>query len=64
LHDDLQNNFQEVLRRHTAGDPMREDVQWTNLTKTEIAQRLGQLGTPVSVNSNAHEITSPFVITL
>jgi hypothetical protein len=50
LHDDLQDHFHEVLRRHTAGDPMREDVKWTNLTKTEIAKRLGQLGTPVSVN--------------
>jgi hypothetical protein len=48
--DDLKDNFQEVLRRHTAGDPMREEVKWTNLTKVEIAKRLGQLGTPVSVN--------------
>ena len=48
--DDLKDNFQEVLRRHTAGDPMREEVKWTNLSKVEIAKRLGQLGTPVSVN--------------
>ncbi len=47
---ELRDNFQEVVRRHTAGDPMREDVKWTNLTKTEIAKRLAQTGTPVSVN--------------
>ena len=34
---------------HTAGDPMRDDVRWTNLTLAEIAQRLKDAGTPVSV---------------
>ena len=29
---------------------MREEVKWTNLTKTEIADRLAQTSTPVSVN--------------
>lgn len=38
-----------VLRDHTAGDPMREEVQWTNLTLAEIAGHLVQHGTPVSV---------------
>jgi hypothetical protein len=47
---DLRDNFLEVLRRYTAGDPMREDVKWTNLTKREIADRLAQTSTPVSVN--------------
>ena len=47
---ELRDNFQEILRHHTAGDPMREDVKWTNLTKTEIANRLAQTSTPVSVN--------------
>lgn len=46
----LRDNFQEVLRRYTAGDPMREDVIWTNLSKTEIAERLAKTSTPVSVN--------------
>lgn len=45
----LEENFQTVLRHHTAGDPMREEVLWTNLTLREIAQRLGECGTPVSV---------------
>lgn len=44
----LENNFVEVVRNHTAGDPAREDIVWTYLSSTEIAQRLEQLGTPVS----------------
>jgi len=47
---ELRDNFREVLRRYTAGDPMREEVKWTNLTKTEIADRLSKTSTPVSVN--------------
>jgi len=45
---DLKSNFVEVVHNHTAGDPMCEDVVWTYLSSTEIAQRLDQLGTPVS----------------
>jgi hypothetical protein len=45
----LEDNFEIVLRDHTAGDPMREEVQWTNLTLAEIAGHLVQHGTPVSV---------------
>lgn len=47
---ELRSNFQEVVRRYTAGDPMRVEVKWTNLTKIEIARRLAQTSTPVSVN--------------
>lgn len=47
---ELRDNFQDVIRRYTAGDPLREDVKWTNLTKTEIANRLAETSTPVSVN--------------
>jgi len=46
----LRDNFHKVLRRYTAGDPMREDVKWTNLTKREITDRLAETSTPVSVN--------------
>jgi hypothetical protein len=45
----LEENFLRVLRDSTAGDPMREGVRWTNLTRAEIAQRLKEAGTPVSV---------------
>ena len=47
---ELRDNFQEVLRRYTAGDPMRDDVKWTNLSKREIVNRLAKTSTPVSVN--------------
>jgi hypothetical protein len=41
-------NFQTVLEDHTAGDPMRAEVKWTNLSRRQIAQRISALGTPVS----------------
>jgi hypothetical protein len=42
----LEQNFLEVLRDHTAGDPMRQEIKWTNLTREEISRRLAQRGTP------------------
>lgn len=44
----MEANFLEVLREHTAGDPMREGVKWTDLTRREISQRLAKRGTPAS----------------
>jgi hypothetical protein len=41
-------NFHQVLEHHTAGDPMRLEVKWTNLSRRQIAQRMKDLGTPVS----------------
>ena len=46
----LEENFLKVLHDHTAGDPMRADVEWTNLSRPEIAKRLTAMGTPVSRN--------------
>ena len=43
-------NFLAVLRDHTAGDPMREDVQWTNLSRRRISRQLKELGTPAGKN--------------
>jgi Rhodopirellula transposase DDE domain len=37
-----------VLEDHTAGDPMRGEIKWTNLSRGEIASRMGERGTPVS----------------
>jgi Rhodopirellula transposase DDE domain len=37
-----------VLQDYTAGDPMRADVKWTNLSRRQIARRVTALGTPVS----------------
>lgn len=44
---DLEENLRQVVADHTAGDPMHENVVWTYLSSTEIAQRLDRLGTPV-----------------
>ena len=38
-----------AVKDDTAGDPMRPDVKWTNLTLDQIAERLAEAGTPVSV---------------
>jgi hypothetical protein len=37
-----------LLAEFTAGDPMREGVLWTNLSRREISRRLVEMGTPVS----------------
>jgi hypothetical protein len=39
-YPDIDEQFLAVLRDHTAGDPMRENVRWTNLTPREIAEHL------------------------
>ena len=47
----LVDNFKQIVHDHTAGDPMREDVLWTYLSSTEIAEHLDRLGTPVSTDT-------------
>jgi hypothetical protein len=44
----LAENFLKVIENHTAGDPMRGEIKWTNLSRRQIAERMGALGTPVS----------------
>ena len=44
----LIESFHTVIDTHTAGDPMRDGVVWTNLTRSEIAAALGQEGFEVS----------------
>jgi len=39
---ELDEKFLTVLREHTAGDPMDDQVRWTNLTQREIVQALQQ----------------------
>lgn len=41
-HEHIDEQFLDVLKEHTAGDPMREAVKWTNLTPQEICQLLEQ----------------------
>jgi transposase len=40
VHPDIDQKFLDVLHDYTAGDPMQEDVLWTDLTMREIASRL------------------------
>jgi Rhodopirellula transposase DDE domain len=46
----IEANFHKVLEDHTAGDPMRLEVKWTNLSRRQIAKRMEELRTPVSRN--------------
>jgi hypothetical protein len=39
-YPEIDGKFQEVLKDHTAGDPMDEQVIWTDLTPQEIAEKL------------------------
>lgn len=41
-YPDIDEQFLAVLREHTAGDPMRDDVRWTNLSPREVAERLAE----------------------
>jgi hypothetical protein len=45
---ELQTNLFSILQRRTAGDPMRPDVLWTDLSLYQMSDALGQLGTPLS----------------
>lgn len=47
----LETNFLVLLQEFRAGDPMRADVLWTNLSRSEISLRLTEMGTPCSRNS-------------
>lgn len=44
----IEENFHKILAEFTAGDPMREGVLWTNLSRREISRRLREMGTPAS----------------
>lgn len=39
-HPDIDEQFLDVIAEYTAGDPMNEQIRWTNLTAQEIADRL------------------------
>jgi transposase len=42
VYPDIDQKFLDVLHDYTAGDPMQEDVLWTDLTMREIASRLAE----------------------
>jgi Rhodopirellula transposase DDE domain len=48
-----------VLEDHTAGDPMRTDVRWTNLSRRQIAARVTESGTPVGRHVVSQRLGKP-----
>ena len=42
MYPDIDACFLDVLQNYTAGDPMDDQVHWTNLMPREIAARLAQ----------------------
>lgn len=55
----LTANFQQVLNDHVAGDPMRPEVLWTNLSRQGIADRMAELGTPIA-NGTIQQLLDKF----
>ncbi len=49
-YPDINDVFLQLLKAHTAGDPMNAQVKWTNLTCAEIASLLAKQGFKVSRN--------------
>lgn len=49
-HEAIDEKFLAILQDHTAGDPMNEQVKWTNLSVEAIKKRLKEAGITVSRN--------------
>ena len=48
--DDINDIFLEVVSNNTAGNPMKDEVKWTNLTKADIIKKMASRGIHVSKN--------------
>ena len=49
-YPELDATFLAILREHTAGDPMQEEVQWTYLDNRAIQDQLQKRGCPVHIS--------------
>jgi hypothetical protein len=47
---DIEDDFHDVLRDHTAGSPTEESLIWTDLTVQEISERMAERGSDVNVH--------------
>jgi hypothetical protein len=47
-YPDINEVFCQLLKEHTAGDPMDEKIKWTNLSNTAIRTQLSEQGFNVS----------------
>lgn len=48
--DEINEAFLDVLRNHTAGDPMNGNILWTDLTPGEIREKLAKKGIHIGEN--------------
>ena len=48
--ENINGIFLDVLSEYTAGNPMKVDVKWTNLTKAEITSKMARRGITISKN--------------
>ncbi len=48
--DDINSVFLDIIKNHTAGDPMKVGVKWTNLSKEQIVEKMSERGISVSKN--------------
>jgi hypothetical protein len=48
-YPDIDQAFLEVLDKHTAGDPMDDEIRWTHLGDTEIRDHLQSQGYQVGI---------------
>lgn len=46
--DQINEVFLEVIKEHTAGDPMNEKLIWTDLTPVQISELMGKQGMAIS----------------
>ena len=44
-------NFRQVVKVHTAGEPMRMDFKWNDLSRRKKSKAIAQLDTPVRKNN-------------
>lgn len=47
---DIDDVFLEILKDHTAGSPMNEEIKWTNLTRVDISKAFKEKGMNISVH--------------
>ena len=55
----IEANFHTVLEDHTAGDPMRDEVKWTNLSRRQIARRIADRGPRSAATSSLNCSQAP-----
>lgn len=48
--NNINDVFIDIIKEHTAGNPMKENVKWTDLTKAEIIKKMAKKGIKISRN--------------